>query len=90
MTLVFGEIAAGIRGETAHAVGQTPRRLGEGSQVLTITHLPQIASAADRHFRVEKLRGDPTRTTIAELDEDDRRTELERMLGGREFLASVR
>jgi DNA repair protein RecN (Recombination protein N) len=90
MTLVFDEIDAGIGGETAHAVAQTLRRLGERSQVVTITHLPQIASVADRHFSVEKVAGDPTHTRIEALDEDERREELERMLGGREFLSTVR
>jgi DNA repair protein RecN (Recombination protein N) len=90
MTLVFDEIDAGIGGQTAHAVAQTLRRLGERSQVVTITHLPQIASVADRHFSVEKVAGDPTHTRIEALDEDERREELERMLGGREFLSTVR
>jgi DNA repair protein RecN (Recombination protein N) len=90
MTLVFDEIDAGIGGQTAHAVAQTLRRLGERSQVVTITHLPQIASVADRHFSVEKVAGDPTHTRIEVLDEDERRGELERMLGGREFLSTVR
>jgi DNA repair protein RecN (Recombination protein N) len=57
--------------------------------VITITHLPQIARLADRHFRVEKVPGDPTHTRIEALDEDERQLELERMLGGREFLAAV-
>jgi len=86
-TLVFDEIDAGIGGTTAHAVAETLRRLAERAQVLTITHLPQIASVADRHYRVEKVPGDPTHTRIAALDEVERRDELERMLGGREFLA---
>ena len=90
MTLVFDEIDAGIGGRTAHAVGQTLRRLGDRSQIVTITHLPQIASLADRHFSVEKVDGDPTHTRIELLDDGDRREELERMLGGREFLATVR
>jgi DNA repair protein RecN (Recombination protein N) len=88
-TLVFDEIDAGIGGQTANAVGQTLARLAERAQVITITHLPQIASRADRHFRVEKVPGDPTHTRIDALDEDERQNELERMLGGREFLAAV-
>jgi DNA repair protein RecN (Recombination protein N) len=88
-TLVFDEIDAGIGGVTAHAVAATLQRLSERAQVLTITHLPQIASVADNHFRVEKVPGDPTHTRIEELGPDDRRDELERMLGGREFLATV-
>ncbi|GIU95134.1 MAG: DNA repair protein RecN [Gaiellaceae bacterium] len=88
-TLVFDEIDAGVGGVTAHAVAATLKRLAERAQVLTITHLPQIASVADRHFRVEKIPGDPTHTRIEELDELLRREELERMLGGAEFLSSL-
>jgi DNA repair protein RecN (Recombination protein N) len=88
-TMVFDEIDAGIGGETAHRVADTLRRLGERAQVVTITHLPQIASVADRHFRVEKIAGDPTHTRINLLDDAERRDELQRMLGGREFLSSV-
>ena len=86
-TVVFDEIDAGIGGETAHAVAQALRTLGERAQVVTITHLPQIASVADAHFSVEKIPGDPTHTRIERLDDDGRRAELERMLGGAEFLA---
>ncbi|TML89251.1 MAG: hypothetical protein E6G08_05805 [Actinobacteria bacterium] len=89
-TLVFDEIDAGIGGETANAVGRALRRLAERAQVITITHLPQIATLADRHFRVEKVPGDPTHTQIEPLGEDERRAEIERMLGGQEFLATVR
>jgi DNA repair protein RecN (Recombination protein N) len=89
-TMIFDEIDAGIGGQTAHAVGETLRRLAERAQVITITHLPQIASLADRHFRVEKVPGDPTVTRIHELSADERREELERMLGGKEFLSTVR
>src|SRR5205814_2244916 len=62
----------------------------ERAQVITITHLPQIAAVADRHFRVEKIPGDPTHTRIDVLNEDERKAELDRMLGGQEFLATVR
>ena len=88
-TMVFDEIDAGIGGQTAHAVGQTLRRLAERAQVVTITHLPQIASLADRHFRVEKVPGDPTHTRIEPLDEAERAEEIRRMLGGEEFIAAV-
>jgi len=88
-TIVFDEIDAGIGGETAHRVAETLQRLAQRAQVVTITHLPQIASVADRHFRVEKIPGDPTHTRIAALDDAERRDELQRMLGGREFLSSV-
>jgi DNA repair protein RecN (Recombination protein N) len=88
-TMVFDEIDAGIGGETAHRVAETLQRLAQRAQVVTITHLPQIASVAERHFRVEKIPGDPTHTRIQQLDETDRREELQRMLGGAEFLSSV-
>jgi DNA repair protein RecN (Recombination protein N) len=88
-TIVFDEIDAGIGGQTAHAVGETLERLATRAQVLTITHLPQIASRADRHFRVEKLPGDPTHTRIEPLGEPERREEIQRMLGGQEFLTAV-
>ena len=57
--------------------------------MLAITHLPQIASVADRHFRVEKVAGDPTHTRIEELDDLLRREEMERMAGGAEFIATL-
>ena len=88
-TLVFDELDAGIGGRTANAVGRALARLAERAQVITITHLPQIASLAERHFRVEKVAGDPTRTRIELLDAAAQRDELERMLGGEEFLATV-
>jgi DNA repair protein RecN (Recombination protein N) len=89
-TMIFDEIDAGVGGQTAHAVGATLQRLAGRAQVITITHLPQIASLADGHFRVEKVPGDPTHTTIDQLDPEQRRDELERMLGGQEFLSTLR
>ncbi len=89
-TVVFDEIDAGIGGRTAHAVAEALARLAESAQILTITHLPQIASAAGAHFRVEKVPGDPTHTRIERLSERERKDELERMLGGAEFLSTVR
>jgi DNA repair protein RecN (Recombination protein N) len=88
-TLVFDELDAGIGGRTANAVGEALQRLARRAQVITITHLPQIATLADRHFRVDKVPGDPTHTTIEQLGEDERRDEIQRMLGGQEFLSSV-
>jgi DNA repair protein RecN (Recombination protein N) len=86
-TMVFDEIDAGVGGTTAHGVADTLARLAERAQVVTITHLPQIANRAERHFRVEKIPGDPTHTRIQLLTPEERKEELERMLGGREFLA---
>jgi DNA repair protein RecN (Recombination protein N) len=88
-TLVFDEIDAGIGGTTAHRVAETVSALAGRAQVVTITHLPQIAAAADAHFRVEKVPGEPTHTRIERLSEDLRREELERMAGGRAFLSAL-
>jgi DNA repair protein RecN (Recombination protein N) len=88
-TMVFDEIDAGIGGTTAHGVAETLERLAGRTQVITITHLPQIASRAERHFRVEKVPGDPTHTRIQELSQEERKDEIERMLGGREFLSTL-
>ena len=89
-SLVFDEIDAGIGGEAANSVARVLGRLAERAQVIVITHLPQIAAVAERHFRVRKIPGDPTHARIDELDDAERRGELERMLGGQEFLAAVR
>ncbi len=81
-TLVFDEVDAGIGGQTARAVGDRLRALADGRQVLCITHLPQIASLAGRHFRIEKdASADPARTTVTALERGDVVGELVRMLG---------
>jgi DNA repair protein RecN (Recombination protein N) len=84
-TLVFDEIDAGIGGQTARAVGEQLRALASGRQVVCITHLPQIASLADRHFSIAKdTSADPARTTVAALGDRDVVGELVRMLGADE------
>jgi DNA repair protein RecN (Recombination protein N) len=81
-TLVFDEVDAGIGGHTARAVGAQLLALAEGRQILCITHLPQIASLAARHFCIEKDTGaEPTRTTVRELQSREVVAELVRMLG---------
>ncbi|HEX4717774.1 MAG TPA: DNA repair protein RecN [Thermoleophilaceae bacterium] len=81
-TLVFDEVDAGIGGHTARAVGEKLRTLGRGRQVLCITHLPQIAALADRHFRIEKASAEElARTTVSELRDKEIVEELCRMLG---------
>jgi len=81
-TLVFDEVDAGVGGATAVAVGQKLRELAGSTQVIVITHLAQIAALADRHYRVLKVAGDPTETTIEVLDDPGVDAELARMLGG--------
>ena len=81
-TLVFDEVDAGIGGHTARAVGARLRELAERRQVLCITHLPQIASLAERHFSIVKdTAAEPTLTTVLELGEGEVLDELVRMLG---------
>jgi DNA repair protein RecN (Recombination protein N) len=82
-TLVFDEIDAGIGGNTARVVGERLKALGGGHQVLCITHLPQVASLADTHFRLEKrvAKGESL-ATVERLDGEGVVAEIRRMLGG--------
>jgi len=82
-TLVFDEIDTGIGGGAAEAVGKKLKELAATSQVLCITHLPQIACFADHHFLTEKKEvSGRTRTSLRLLEKDERREELARMLSG--------
>jgi DNA repair protein RecN (Recombination protein N) len=82
VTLVFDEIDAGIGGQTARAVGERLRELADGRQVIAITHLPQIASLAVRHFRIAKdTDAETARTTVTALTKGEVVGELVRMLG---------
>jgi len=90
-TLVFDEVDAGIGGHTARAVGARLRELAAQQQVLCITHLPQIASLAARHFSIVKdTRAQPTRTSVVQLGEREVVSELVRMLGADGEDASAR
>jgi DNA repair protein RecN (Recombination protein N) len=81
-TLVFDDVDAGIGGHTARAVGEQLRNLAEGRQVLCITHLPQVASLAARHFSIEKDTSvEPALTTVRALRDSEVVDELTRMLG---------
>jgi DNA repair protein RecN (Recombination protein N) len=82
-TLVFDEIDAGVGGKTGRVVGERLRALGEGRQVICITHLPQVASLAPTHFRLEKdLSGERAAATVQRLDGEGVVEEIRRMLGG--------
>jgi DNA repair protein RecN (Recombination protein N) len=90
-TLVFDEIDAGIGGHTARAVGERLRDLARHRQVLCITHLPQLASLAERHFTIAKhSAGGATSATVMELDASQVLGELVRMLGADERDAGAR
>jgi DNA repair protein RecN (Recombination protein N) len=83
--LVFDEIDAGIGGHTARVVGEHLRALSSGRQLLCITHLPQVAALAARHFTISKDASTvPARTTVTALGGDEVVGELVRMLGGGE------
>jgi len=82
-TYVFDEIDAGIGGNTAKAVGERLRSLGSERQVLCITHLPQVASMAETHFRIEKsVDGGQARARVERVDGEGLVAEIVRMLGG--------
>jgi DNA repair protein RecN (Recombination protein N) len=90
-TLVFDEVDAGIGGQTARAVGEQLRGLSEGRQVICITHLPQIASLAERHFTIVKdATGETALTTVTQLDRGAVVGELVRMLGADETDVAAR
>jgi DNA repair protein RecN (Recombination protein N) len=90
-TLVFDEVDAGIGGQTARAVGEQLRDLAGGRQVICITHLPQIASLADRHFTIVKdTSSDTATTTVTRLGRGDVVGELVRMLGAEDGDAAAR
>jgi DNA repair protein RecN (Recombination protein N) len=82
-TIVFDEIDAGIGGNTARVVGERLRALGCERQVICITHLPQVASLADTHFRLEKdVAGEQAIATVDRLEGEAVVEEIRRMLGG--------
>lgn len=89
-TLIFDEVDVGIGGGTAEIVGRMLRELGSRQQVLSVTHLPQVAAQGNQHLRVEKgTLGDTIHTTLSELAGDARVEEIARMLGGVEITAQT-
>ncbi|MDY7576851.1 DNA repair protein RecN [Herbaspirillum sp. RTI4] len=90
-TLIFDEVDSGIGGAVAEVVGRLLKRLGQERQVLCVTHLPQVASQANRHFQVSKRsEGERTVSHIDALDSKARVEEIARMLGGLEITATTR
>jgi DNA repair protein RecN (Recombination protein N) len=89
-TLVFDEVDAGIGGKAAVEVGRRLAKLATNTQVLAVTHLPQVAAFADHHFRVLKDDdGNVTSSSVVELNDADRVDELARMLAGQEDSATA-
>jgi len=90
-TMVFDEVDAGVGGGVAEIVGRRLHELGRSRQVFCVTHLPQVASQGDHHFRIMKMTdGKSTRTGISHLGPDERVEEIARMLGGVEITKRTR
>ncbi|SMH60700.1 DNA repair protein RecN [Azospirillum agricola] len=90
-TLVFDEVDTGIGGAVAAAVGERLETLGHGLQVLVVTHSPQVAARGAVHLKVQKSqKGEQVTTGVAELDGDERREEIARMLSGATVTAEAR
>ena len=82
-TMIFDEVDRGVGGAVASAIGERLARLAQQSQVLVVTHSPQVAARASHHYRIEKSHGpDGSRTTVRKLSPDERREEIARMLSG--------
>ena len=92
-TLVFDEIDTGAGGAVADAIGVRLARLAGRAQVIAVTHAPQVAARAERHYLISKdafARGNRVVTRIAELQGERRREEIARMLAGAEITAEAR
>jgi DNA repair protein RecN (Recombination protein N) len=90
-TLIFDEVDVGIGGRVAEVVGKLLKQLGQRYQVLCVTHLPQVASCGDQHWRVSKSSADGrTVSRISPLDGEGRVLEIARMLGGEDITATTR
>jgi len=91
LTLLFDEVDSGLGGATAAALASLLADLAAADQILAVTHLPQVAAAADTHFLIEKLEFDKRAVTrVSSLEGADRETELARMLAGDEIGESAR
>jgi DNA repair protein RecN (Recombination protein N) len=88
-TLIFDEIDSGIGGRSGQIVGEKLWQLGRSHQILSVTHLPQIAALGDRQYQVTKITDKQrTKTTVKDLSAEERVTEIAQMLGGSDTLAS--
>jgi DNA repair protein RecN (Recombination protein N) len=90
-TMIFDEIDRGVGGAVASAIGERLARLARESQVLVVTHSPQVAARASHHYRIEKSHGDGgTRTVVRRLSAEERRVEIARMLSGASITEEAR
>ena len=92
MTFIFDEVDAGVGGRAAVELGHRLARLAVTAQVIVVTHLPQVASWADRQFVVAKGRegGDAVETLVRQVEGEDREREIARMLAGSESTTSLK
>jgi DNA repair protein RecN (Recombination protein N) len=90
-TMIFDEVDRGVGGAVASAIGERLARLAQQSQVLVVTHSPQVAARASHHYRIEKSHGpDGTRTSVRKLSAEERREEIARMLSGASITEEAR
>ena len=90
-TMIFDEVDRGVGGSVASAIGERLAQLAQSSQVLVVTHSPQVAARASHHYRIEKSHGeDGTRTTVRKLSDEERREEIARMLSGASITEEAR
>ncbi|HUP66969.1 MAG TPA: DNA repair protein RecN [Sphingomicrobium sp.] len=90
-TMIFDEVDRGVGGAVASAIGERLARLAQQSQVLVVTHSPQVAARAAHHYRIEKSHAEGgTRTTVRKLNDDERREEIARMLSGASITEEAR
>jgi DNA repair protein RecN (Recombination protein N) len=90
-TMIFDEVDRGVGGAVASAIGERLARLAQQSQVLVVTHSPQVAARASHHYRIEKSHGiDGTRTNVRKLSVEERREEIARMLSGASITEEAR
>lgn len=90
-TLIFDEIDSGVSGRAAQKIGEKMHELGKEKQVISITHLPQIASQGDSHYLIEKkTAGKDVQTSVKLLDSDGRADEIARMISGKEITENAR
>jgi DNA repair protein RecN (Recombination protein N) len=90
-TMIFDEVDRGVGGAVASAIGERLARLARQSQVLVVTHSPQVAARASNHYRIEKSHGEEgTRTSVRKLSAEERREEIARMLSGASITEEAR
>ena len=89
-TLIFDEVDSGVGGAVAETVGRLMQQLGKARQVLTVTHLPQVAACADHHLVVAKHKSaQGTTSSVKQAEADARVQEIARMLGGEKLSATT-